>query len=138
MMYRADIVNALVGSPYRLGAAGPDAFDCYGLARHVQQALFGRDMPAFSMPGTAGRTAIAAAIAAHPERGRWREIDRPADGALVTMARNSCGYHLGVWLDEDGGLILHALEAVGVVADTVPMLEAVGWRRFRFHCPRGR
>lgn len=132
---RIAAINAIIGRPYRLGAQGPDAFDCYGAARALQRDLFGRDMPEFSMPGSAGRTAIAAAIAAHPERGRWAEVERPVDGALVTMARNTCGYHLGTWLSEDGGIVVHAIETCGVVADTLATLEAVGWRRFRFHVP---
>jgi cell wall-associated NlpC family hydrolase len=132
---RAEIVNRLMGRPYRLGAGGPDAFDCYGATRALQAELFGRAMPAFAMPGEAGRTAIAAAIAVHPERARWVEVDRPVDGAIVTMARHQQGYHMGTWLAEDGGLVIHALEQVGVVADTIPSLQAVGWRRFRYHVP---
>lgn len=134
-MNRVAIINGLVGKPYRLGAQGPEAFDCYSTARHLQERLFGRAMPAFAMPGMAGRMAIAAAITAHPERGRWRELAGPADGAIVTLARQTCGYHLGTWLAEDGGLIVHAIEEAGVVADTVATLEAVGWRRFRYHLP---
>lgn len=135
-MSRADIINGLMGKPYRLGGqGGDDAVDCYSATRHLQLALFGRDMPAFDMPSEAGRLAIAAAIAEHPERGRWIEIAKPRDGAIVTMARNVCGYHLGTWLAEDGGIIVHALEEVGVVADTLPSLASIGWRRFRFHVP---
>lgn len=132
---RAAIINALIGTPYRLGAQGPAEVDCYSATRLLQAALFGRDMPAFQMPAEAGRTAIAAAIFASPERGRWVEVAAPVDGCLVTMARNTVGYHLGTWLKEDGGTIVHAIEECGVVADTVMSLEAVGWRRFRFHVP---
>jgi len=135
MTDRAAIINALMGTPYRLGAQGPEAVDCYSAAAHLQRVLFGRAMPPFEMPGAAGRAAIAAAIAIHPERARWVEIAAPIDGALVTMARNDCGYHLGTWLVEDGGIVVHALEGVGVIADTIGSLNAVGWRRLRFHVP---
>lgn len=134
-MNRSAIINAMMGAPYRLGAQGPDAFDCYSVARQLQRDLFGRDMPAFDMPGNAGRMAIAAAIAEHPERGHWAEIARPRDGALVTMARNGCGYHLGTWLAEDGGIVVHAIEGAGVCADTMLSLQTAGWRRLRFHVP---
>ncbi|HTM76514.1 MAG TPA: peptidoglycan endopeptidase [Devosia sp.] len=135
MTDRIAIINGLIGTPYVLGAQGPQAVDCYSCATILQRAVFGRQMPDFTMPGAAGRAAIAAAIAVHPERGRWREIDAPQDGALVTMARNDCGYHLGTWLVDDGGLIVHAMENIGVVADTIQSLQAIGWRRFRFHLP---
>lgn len=132
---RASIVNALMGTPYRLGAQGPQAVDCYSCTTILQAKLYGRAMPAFVMPAQAGRSAIAAAIAVHSERRQWLEVDRPVDGAIVTMARNICGYHLGTWLDDDGGVIVHAIEEIGVVADTLPSLEAIGWRKFRFHVP---
>lgn len=134
-MERAKIVNALMGKPYRLGAQGGDAVDCYSCTKILQRAVFGRDMPEFTMPAQAGRSAIAAAIAVHPERQQWVEVEQPVDGAIVTMARNICGYHLGTWLDDDGGVVIHAIEDCGVVADTLPSLEAIGWRKFRFHIP---
>lgn len=133
-MDRATIVNALIGRPYRLGGQDREV-DCYACARILQRDLFGRDMPDFAMPALAGRATIAAAIAVHPERARWTEIEAPEDGALVTMARQDCGYHIGTWLAEDGGIIVHAIETVGVVADTIASLQAIGWRRFRFHLP---
>ena len=129
------MINRLIGTPYDLGGRTAGTLDCYGTARELQRELFNRDMPDFAIPGEAGRTAIAAAIAVHPERTRWREIEVPVDGALVTMARNVCGYHIGTWLEEDGGMIVHAIEDCGVVADTIQTLEAVGWRKFRFHVP---
>jgi len=135
MSERSSIINGLVGTPYRLGAQGPEAVDCYSTARILQKRLFDRDMPEFQMPGEAGRTAIAAAIAVHSERSRWHEIETPVDGCLITMARHLQGYHLGTWLAEDGGIIVHALETVGVVVDTISTLQAVGWRRFRYHVP---
>lgn len=135
MIDRTAIINGIMGTPYELGAQGPDLVDCYSAATMLQAALFGRAMPSFQAPAGAGRTAIAGAIAAHPERARWVEVDTPIDGALVTMARQNCGYHVGTWLEEDGGLIVHAIEECGVVADTIMSLQAVGWRRFRYHMP---
>ena len=134
-MDRVGFINSIIGTSYELGGGADGAVDCYGCAAMLQREIFGRDMPDFSMPGTAGRFAIAAAISVHPERQKWREIDQPEDGALVTMARNDCGYHIGTWLEEDGGVIVHAMEKVGVVVDTIPSLQAIGWRRFRFHIP---
>jgi len=114
---RAAHLNALLGRTYRAGAMGPEAYDCYGLARHLQAAFFGRDLPLFQLPAEAGRFGIASAITVHPERQRWREIPRPVDGSMVVMARQDCGFHLGVFLALDGGLVVHTLEQTGVVAE---------------------
>lgn len=114
---RAQHLNALLGRPYVARGMGPDAFDCYGLARHLQHVFFGRHLPLFSLPADAGRFAIASAIAVHPERGRWDKVDKPADGHMAIMARQDCGFHMGVYLDLDGGVIAHTLEQTGVVVD---------------------
>lgn len=115
---RAAHLNGLLGRPYRAGGMGPDAFDCYGLARHLQHAFFGRALPVFQLPAEAGRFAVASAIAVHPERGRWQETASPRDGAMVVMARQDCGFHIGVWLDLQGGLVAHTIEQTGVVVET--------------------
>jgi cell wall-associated NlpC family hydrolase len=68
-------VNDLIGKPWRLGARGPDAFDCWGLTREIlgrlrpgkplpdwasdgmsrerQRALIGGELPAWCKPATA-------------------------------------------------------------------------------------
>lgn len=127
---RAAHVNSLIGRPYEAGAMGPDRFDCYGLARHLQREFFGRTLPLFQLPAEAGRFAIASAIAVHPERARWDEVERPVDGAVVVMAQQQCGFHMGVFLDLDGGLIVHTVEQTGVVAETPFQLRspAARWR----------
>lgn len=127
---RAAHVNSLIGRPYLAGAMGPDAFDCYGLARHLQHALFGRELPRFQLPAEAGRFAVASAIAVHPERNHWREIAAPLDGAAVVMARQECGFHLGTFLALDGGIVVHAIEGDGVVAEAPFLLSspASRWR----------
>lgn len=129
-MDRAAHINALLGRPYVAGATGPEAYDCYGLARHLQAVLFDRELPLFSLPADASRFAIASAIAVHPERQRWRETTLPVDGALAVMARQGCGFHIGVYLDLDGGTIVHATETVGVVAERPFYLcsPAARWR----------
>lgn len=135
---RAAYLNGLLGRPYRAGAMGPAAFDCYGLARHLQAAFFGRDLPRFQLPAEAGRFAVASAIAVHPERERWREVARPRDGAIVVMARQDCGFHLGVWLglQQIGGLIAHTIEQTGVVTETPWLLAGPAGRwRLQYFVP---
>lgn len=102
----------LIGAPYAAGAAGPGAYDCYGLAAHVLTQLFGADIPA-------------RALGPLSELRAWRMIDAPVDGAIVLM-NNGRGRHIGVWLAPEGGCI-HALEGVGVVFDDRAALEMRGF-----------
>lgn len=133
---RATHLNALLGRPYRAGAMGPEAYDCYGLARHLQAALYDRDLPAFQLPAEAGRFAVASAIAVHPERRRWVETDHPVDGAIAVMARQDCGFHLGTYVALDGGLIVHTLEQTGVIAERPFQLAGPAGRwQLRYYVP---
>ena len=41
-----------LGKPWRNGADGPDAFDCYGLVRAVYRDRYGIEMPVVSADAT--------------------------------------------------------------------------------------
>ena len=69
-------------------------------------------------------------LATHPVRADWMTIPRPVDLALVLMGKTAgAETHVGTWLAEDGGLILHTDEPHGVALDTP--LEIVQARRWR-------
>lgn len=119
----ADFLARLLGQPW--DAAG---LHCWALVRLAQRELFGRDLPAVleTVPkGMAGRLASARQFAAHPERARWRESG-PEHGAIALLRRASAPaemiVHAGVWLDIDGGVVLHTDQPHGVVADSVAQL----------------
>lgn len=133
---RVAYLNGLIGKPYVGGEMGPSRFDCYGLARQLQRDFWGRALPRFQLPGSSSRVAVASAIAAHPERDRWTDVAEPVDGAIVVMARQDCGFHMGCWVDLDGGLVIHTLEQTGVVADPRFQLTSPAQRwRLSFFMP---
>ena len=147
MTDRIAFIEALVGTHYRLGAQGPDAWDCWSLTRHVQQELFGRRLASVEVPADTGtpsrsRDGSPATIeaawwlpAALAERRRWTEIARPEDGCLITMTQGVERTHTGTWLDLDRGLVIHTLPEQGGSLDRLLDLEAVGWAGFRFWRP---
>ena len=97
---RSVFLRGLIGRRYGAGEAGPDTFDCYGLATLVLGKLFNTVLPV-----RGGGLA--------DNRG-WSQCDAQ-DGALCMM-RNPRGRHIGVYLGPERGMI-HALEAPGVVFD---------------------
>jgi len=110
-MSRADFLVRLIGKTYAMGAEGPNAFDCYGLAAHVERRLFGVELPARAIEGVSSYRA-------------WSRVEDPRDGALV-MLEHARGRHVGVYLSEERGVI-HALEDCGVVFDDLPSLTFRG------------
>lgn len=134
MIDRVAFLSNLIGRPYRIGATGPDAFDCYGLARHIQATLY--DVPMPELPFVAATTRQQAeAMLNHAERQNWREIaeHEAQDGDLVLMGNvGGRDFHLGTFVVAGtAGVVLHIREAVGAIADDLPSLRATGFNYLR-------
>ena len=127
-----DYINQLIGRPWVRGAEGPEAFDCWSCAKHIEELFFGRAMPSFTDPPSALR-ALAKLIKHHGHRAKWQRVDQPVHGALVELAHVREAFHIGVWLNVEGGGILHCNQRVGVAWDTQLKLQAAGWRGFYYH-----
>ncbi|MFM0326078.1 NlpC/P60 family protein [Caballeronia glebae] len=124
-------INRYVGLAWRAGARGPDAFDCWGLLRHVQGKHFGIALPDIPAFGEVARDMHEERMSSHA----WEIAPEPAHGMGVLM-RGGDDPHVGVWLDCDGGGVLHAMERVGVVWTPRQSLRLLGLSRlkyYRFH-----
>lgn len=108
--------SAFVGRPWALGAEGPDAFDCWGLVREVQRAVFGRELPALSINVREVPQTQWATLRDLVQRSDWRcggDLSTAKAGDVILM-RGLRGPHIGVcigrgevlhapgWRDEDG------------------------------------
>lgn len=133
-MTRAQHIASLVGKPYRLGALGPDAFDCYGLARHVLIEVFG--VPEKRLLVGSGKDWTKAMKAG--KRG-FKRIDVAREGCLVLAGSATIGTHVGVVVASPAQpiRIMHALEeAGGVVIDALHLFQFRGFNRVHFYAPR--
>jgi hypothetical protein len=138
---RSNLINGLLGRPWKANARGPDAFDCWHLAVWIETNLFRRDLPDVSVPQDPSWAWMIRAISTHPERGNWRSVPFDAmglvtagDGALVLMARSDRPAHIGVWLKGERRVI-HADPNFGVVCDKLLDLRTKGWAKLRFFEP---
>ena len=113
-------INDFVGLPYREGARGPDAYDCYGLVMAVFRAACGVSLPDWYQdgPGTrAASRAISAALAGEVSGGRAVKVAEPANLDLAIVSNTNRPDHIGVvW---DGG-VLHASKAFGSAWHLLP------------------
>ena len=124
---RTSALSMLVGLPWVAGARGPEAYDCWGLFLAVQRQHFGRALPEIPVDALNLR-AVLDAFTAHPERQRWQPVSAAEEGDAVLMRQSRYPVHIGVWLDIDGGGVLHAVRHAGVVFQTLAALNAHGWR----------
>lgn len=121
MTERRSVIGTVLGKPYRPGAIGPQAFDCFGLVTHLAPPLLGRVVP-YDAAGIL-RARRSFQPAARP----------PLTDALVVMGQQD--RHVGVWLAPEC-VVLHAIEGRGVVVDDLQALEFTGFGRPRFFEPR--
>lgn len=104
------LLRDLTGQPYRRGARGPDAFDCWGLVLEVRRRL-ARPLPPDIASLELTRTEIRALFHATRPDG-WRRVE-PMLGAIV-LAEDAA--HAGVLV---GMRVLHTQARAGVVAWTL-------------------
>ncbi len=64
----------------------------------------------------------------HHERGHWQPVAAYRDGDGVMMRTARYPIHVGVWLEADGGRVLHCAAGSGVVCQSRRDLAANGWR----------
>ena len=138
---RRQLLPRLIGKRWAANGRGPDEFDCWHLACHVERELFGRELPSVDVPANPGWAWMLQTIAAHPEQENWLERPQPnaliaaGDGALVLMARVQRAAHIGVWLLPEQGVI-HCEQTSGVMFEDAATLRAAGWRKLRFYEPK--
>ena len=106
---------------WRLGGRGPDAYDCWGLLRECRERYFEGGIPETAL-GEQAR-----ALYAHKMRtGAWKIVTHPQHGDGV-MLRAGNDPHVGIYLDLDGGGVLHALEGRGVIFSPMRALFTMGF-----------
>lgn len=67
------------------------------------------------------------------ERSNWDEIKRPVDGCVVSLSHAKHTSHVGVYLDIDGGGVLHCVRGAGVIFSTMSNLKLSGWGRISLY-----
>lgn len=101
----------------------PRRHDCWVFFRRVMRQQFGRHIPAVDPDNYRAETK-AALFASHPHRAAWQEINRGdvREGDGVRMANAHEPGHVGIWIDVDGGRVLHCDSPGGVMATPLSAL----------------
>lgn len=123
------MLGAYIGRPYRDDACGPQAYDCKGLVRAVQRALWGRDVPPLAGTWLAWRDACRSA--------GWAPSAAAPEPGNVLLVRALDGAHVGVFVRVGRRLmVLHARSRVvrgaqvgRVELHALPDLLACGYTR---------
>ena len=115
-----------IGIPWEPTGEGPDSYHCWSFVRHIQEKHFGRTLP--GIPNPEDILSIARGFRDHPERRRWDLVKVAIEGDCVLMRQARYPIHVGVWLDVDGGGVLHCSQEAGVAFQRPDVLALNGWR----------
>lgn len=126
-----DELESLIGCQYKEGSFGPPeaGFNCWGLLHYVQAKYFDVKMPKAPIgdADTCRRM-----FTDRLDAKMWAQVESPSHGDGVLM-RDSKEPHVGVYLDIDGGGILHALEGMGVIFTSTSDLNFHGFGRVKYY-----
>lgn len=115
----------LIGRPYRNGARGPAAFDCWGLCMHIAEKT-GTPLPDLNVPDDPQ----ARAELIQQQRGRFRPLRRAVAGCLVLFRiigdRNVVKWHIGTVLPDRQ----HFIHTTGKLGVHIASLNRQPWKLF--------
>ncbi len=121
-----------IGRPWVNGAQGPDSFDCWSFFRFIQREKFGIDVPAVDIDADHLRSVLTA-FSSHDELKMWNPVNLPGEGDAVLMRHSKHPSHIGLYINVDGGGVLHCVRGEGVVFSTLTSLKLTGWGRLEFY-----
>lgn len=127
-----DWVARMIGCRYEIGARGPSSFDCWGVVRYFYWLNYRISLPIYQNVNPLDTKQVSNEMISAENSDVWQEVDIPEHGSLVAMSRSNVFHHVGIWLDIDGGLCLHALDGQSVVAQNMQRLTHERFKRISF------
>ncbi len=129
-----DFCDLVIGLPY-----DPVKLNCWTIVSRCQKQVFDRDLPPVIIRPDNMKELVGLMELRKTYQG-WQEVPEPQHGAVVFMTKNghdvsNAACHVGVWLDFEGGGVLHSDEPHGVVFESVTALKTRNWGDFAFHVP---
>ena len=113
--------------------------ECGHFFVEVQRDRFGTACEVIAADADSVLSCVRALAGSHAEFRHWIEVEAPREGDAVQMSHSRHPHHVGVWVEVDGGGVLHCVEGAGVVFSTRKALRACGWnivsiKRHRSRC----
>ncbi|WP_095169194.1 C40 family peptidase [Pseudomonas sp. Irchel 3H3] len=116
------MIEKFMRAPYREGARGPIAFDCWGLCRVIRHDLFG--LPWLPSLGSVGKDKIRENTKAYRSLRVSMEECPPEPGAIAAVLRGEALLHVGTVLHIEGRLKVIDTNPGGACLRTTGEFEA--------------
>lgn len=106
--------------------------DCWAFFRKISAAHYQRNLSIIEID-TANLRACIDQFLNHTEHRHWQKTTSPLDGDAVLMSQGKMPSHVGMWLDVDGGGVLHCVKGAGVIFTKTNQLYMLGYQVLGFY-----
>lgn len=111
-----------IGQPYRAGL-----FNCWDFVRQVYGNEYGIILNHIPVDET-NLKQLMTTVKTTSEHKNWRPVKQIQEGDLLLMRQSKHPIHVGIWVNIDGGGVLHCIKDSGVVFQTKQSLQLSGWK----------
>jgi len=118
-----------IGRPWVKDGDGPDEFNCGGLVRYLYRERLGIEVPTVDVDALS--LLSVAKLLKDKDGGLhkdWVKVEAPKDMDAVELSHAKDPHHVGLWLDVDGGGVLHCVQGIGVMFSNPTNLHMSGWK----------
>lgn len=119
------LVKRLIGKPFRLGARGPDEYDCWGLVEAVFLAR-GLPSPGDWQAGALTSPMICKIMGTELETGPWIRVETSEPGDMLAMSTGKRFHHVAPVTPLG---ILHTDHRQGAICVSQVRLRRMGYQR---------
>ncbi len=127
-----DWLKQYIGKLWVAGTYGPSTFDCWGLVWHVSKYCYGREIPKYQNGFKLGQNGRAELIKLETAM-HFVQIEKPEDGCFVGLGNGRGIYHVGIYVEADGGLVLHCYNKGRTVAESLVSIKCCGFSKIEFY-----
>lgn len=117
------------GYTWAIDGDGPTAFNCWNFLRHIQRKHFRKELPEALLDN---EEFLRAMFVENMQAGVWQPVYPPNHGDAVLLKGGS-DPHVGVYLDIDGGMVLHAMRGFNILATPLRNLSMLSFGRVIYY-----
>lgn len=129
-----DWTEEYVGLPWSKAGNGPTEYNCWNLVRKIKQEQQNIHLPEHNAITGEDFERYALKITRESGSEKWKRLQSPEAFCLVGMSLSQKFlHHVGLYLPEDGGVVLHCHESSGCIIEDVQSLKMKGWRRIEYY-----
>ena len=119
-------IKRMLGKPFKLGARGPDAYDCWGVVEQMFLALNKPSPGEWWIEESTSMSNYMDMIADEIDGGPWKLVSAPEPGDVLALSVHQRIHHVAAMTPYGA---LHADKPLGAVLMSIDRLRQMGYQK---------